>query len=1645
MYRIALTEELKILSALDEEILTLITEEHIEDEIRESGIFRESIHEMIVRIDETLNAVEVENSGHTDKSISHYPSNSNSFTEGLGAGRAKLPKITLKKFYGDPIPFTPFWDSFKSTVDDNPSLSDIDKFNYLRSLLEGSAAGAIRGLPLTAENYGAAKDILKKRFGQPQIIINAHMEGLVKWRPTFEPSKPWGYTVSLVEKLPPNTRLIISRAIDQPEWDLDVLLKAFDSEIEARERCESIGTNPSDSFTPKRPFSSQANKGKDVPTGATLTNQSEHPISCTFCKQSHPSASCGTVTDIGARRNLLKQQGRCFICLRRNHLARNCSLNKACRICSGNHHMSICENANRGNGTSEIQSRGSSVVVSDRGERRSNENKSSTMVYVDLNTSILLQTAIAPVSVVHQWHPVVNVRILFDSGSQRSYLSERAKAKLNLLPKGKEKLLIKTFGQENEQLKECDVAEFCVRGLSESSKVQMTALAVPLICSPLKDQAVQFAQPCYSHLADLELADHPTEDWFRIKKFWEIESIGVSPHEGTVHDKFLDTIRACDGRYEVSLPWKEQHALLPDNYALAVSRLASVLKRLRGNPKLFAEYNRIIEEQSLQGIISDVDPHAPVQVGRLHYLPHHPVVREDKQTTKVRIVYDASAKSTGPSLNDCLHAGPSLISDIPDVLMRFRYHQIALAADIEKAFLMVQVAKADRDFLRFLWINDPTSEDPNIVVKRFNRVVFGVTSSPFLLNGTVRHHVSNYKVEDPQFVNDFLSSLYVDDFNGGKDSVHEAFQLYSKAKSRMKEGGFNLRKWISNSEKLMQWINQEEGVPIMEASMVSEEDKTYTQTQLGVNNSTISCERKILGLNWNIEKDTFMFYFDWLVQFARELPLNKCSVLKVVAKLYDPLGLISPLFITVKALFQDLCKLKIGWDKPLDEELTLRYSSWLSDLLKVKCIPIERRYVPNSEENVISLQIHGFGDSSEVAYAAVVYLRIETNEGAYTQLVMSKTRVAPLAKQTIPRLELLAALILSRLINRVRVALLPVIKVDEVYCWTDSMTKLHWIKGVERNYKQFVENRVREIRQNVPPESWGHCPGIENPADLPSRGMKAEALKQSEIWWHGPPWLVEGKEMWPKFENTTEPPSVCFDEMRVSDRPNNCTELVVTVRAPALSSVFYEQRYSDIKRLFRVTAFVLRFLHNLKSRKNGMAATGPLSTDEYGAAEILWLREMQQAVVESPRFESLKYQLGLYTDDNGLLRCKGRLQNATIPFNAKYPILLPADHYLTALIIHDCHKRVLHNGSRETLAELRSRFWIVRGRQVVRKVLSRCVICKRIEGQHYAIPPTAPLPQFRVEESPVFTNSGIDFVGPLFVKSGAKEKGDMEKIYIALYTCGSSRAVHLDVVPDLTAETFIRSFKRFICRRGIPRLVVSDNAKTFKTTAKFLSSIFELPEVQNFLLNHKVKWRFNLERAPWWGGFFERMVRCVKRCLKKILKSAKLTYEELLTVVVEIECVLNSRPLTYVSSEDRVEPLTPSHLLTGRRLLSIPDEPIVAEEKSSDVEILTRRQRYVTLLLSHFWNRWKKEYVVELREHHRALEKGAASNSSSIQTGDIVTEMEEGKSNRGMWRLGKILDVHPGNDGLVRGATIEVASDNGKRRRLRRPYRSCFR
>ena len=270
------------------------------------------------------------------------------------------------------------------------------------------------------------------------------------------------------------------------------------------------------------------------------------------------------------------------------------------------------------------------------------------------------------------------------------------------------------------------------------------------------------------------------------------------------------TLKFKGDRYEVTLPWKEFHATLPCHYNLSVKRLTGLLRRLRQTPDILQQYDAVIRDQLERGIVEVVDD-AGSQTNLTHYLPHHPVVREDKSTTKLRIVYDASAKTSGPSLNDCLYAGPKFGQSIMDILLRFRTHKTALTADIEKAFLMISVAPHHRDVLRFLWVDDISKQSPKIVTLRFTCVVFGVSSSPFLLNATIKHHVEKYKDAHPEFVNMFTRSIYVDDVTYGASDDNATFELYVKSKKVLAEGGFNLRKFSSNSQSLQRRINTSEG------------------------------------------------------------------------------------------------------------------------------------------------------------------------------------------------------------------------------------------------------------------------------------------------------------------------------------------------------------------------------------------------------------------------------------------------------------------------------------------------------------------------------------------------------------------------------------------------------------------------------------------------------------------------------------------------------------------------------------------------------------------------------------------------------------------------------------------------------------------
>ena len=405
----------------------------------------------------------------------------------------------------------------------------------------------------------------------------------------------------------------------------------------------------------------------------------------------------------------------------------------------------------------------------------------------------------------------------------------------------------------------------------------------------------------------------------------------------------------------------------------------------------------------------------------------------------------------------------------------------------------------------------------------------------------------------------------------------------------------------------------------------------------------------------------------------------------------------------------------------------------------------------------------------------------------------------------------------------------------------------------------------------------------------------------------------------------------------------------------------------------------------------------------------------------------MKMSLQLFKDDDGQLRCRGRLDNSPLPYESKFPVLLPSDHHFTKLIILRCHYEVLHNGVGETLTQLRSRFWVVKGRQVVKRILSSCTVCKKMEGPSYGTPLAPPLPEFRLSNDFAFTRVGVDYAGPLYVKD-IYTGDEMHKSFVALYTCASSRAIHLDLVPDASSKTFIRSLKRFIGRRGTPSLVISDNGTTFKGA-----------ELKGFLTSRGIKWNHIVERSPWWGGFYERMVKSVKRCLKKVLATSKLKYEELLTVLIEIEGVLNSRPLTYVYQDGEI-PLTPSHLVLGRRLLSSPSE---SEEpnamNSNEGQLVARREKYLKTVLFHFWKRWQREYLTQLREQHRPSEKKGPTAS----VGDVVF-VQEDKVKRMNWTLAYVEKLLTGNDGKVRAAVIRYHNKAGNLAQTRRPLKKLY-
>lgn len=553
------------------------------------------------------------------------------------------------------------------------------------------------------------------------------------------------------------------------------------------------------------------------------------------------------------------------------------------------------------------------------------------------------------------------------------------------------------------------------------------------------------------------------------------------------------------------------------------------------------------------------------------------------------------------------------------------------------------------------------------------------------------------------------------------------------------------------------------------------------------------------------------------------------------------------------------------------------------------------------------------------------------------------------------------------------------------------MVALWWIKH-HGDWSVFVSNRVREINQFSSPQAWRHVPGNLNPADLLSRGCSPRKFYESR-WWLGPGWLKESEEKWPSDEILFQSSDVDIERKRVRLCGLNLLD----------ETPWYCVRFSGYNSIVRLMAWVLRFVNNAK--KGGIRKVGELSVEEIDYAEkVLWRIE-QALCFPDPRAVPV---INTFRDDDGIIRVKTRITERIDQPYFISPILLPDKRVLTRRLIEHLHITSCHAGTQILLSILREKFWIVRGRRTVRGVLRQCVRCQRFRSKPLVSDPVS-LPANRVKDAHVFEIVGVDLAGPLYIKH-------KDKCWVVLFTCAVYRAIHLELVTSLSTEVFLMSLKRFISRRGRPRIIYSDNGTNFQGSFNEMNRL-DWEKITRETSMQRITWLFNPPTGSWWGGWWERLIRVLKDLLKRTLGKAVLTYEELFTVLCDCESVVNSRPLTYLSEDtDDLVPLTPAMFLLDNANLSAVD---VDEIEARHCRM---RVKYRARVMEDLRRRFRREYLSQLIQ-----KKESNKNAFSVKRGDVVIIGDDLRK-RIDWPLGRVEELIPGKDGVVRVVKVKTSS-----------------
>jgi hypothetical protein len=677
---------------------------------------------------------------------------------------------------------------------------------------------------------------------------------------------------------------------------------------------------------------------------------------------------------------------------------------------------------------------------------------------------------------------------------------------------------------------------------------------------------------------------------------------------------------------------------------------------------------------------------------------------------------------------------------------------------------------------------------------------------------------------------------------------------------------------------------------------------------------------------------------------------------------------------------------------------------------------------PCSQSKVIEL--HAFCDASQLGYGAAIYLRTYNESKEYDiRLICAKSRVAPLKTITLPRLELCGALLLARLITKVKNNM--TLNFSRQILWTDSSIVLAWINTSPNSLKTFVSNRVAEIISLTSPQDWRHVRTENNAADILSRGAYPTEIIKNKMWFTGPPFLKNDERQWPQ------------------SHINGSQVEIIESRAPTLIcnlnvEIEFLKKFSEFKKLQRVTAWTLRFIKNCRNQDKNLESnlsTIELKTATMTIVQLLQKSEFQNEILAlkngKPLSDNSKLvSLNPFLDSSNIIRVGGRLKNANISNDIKYPILLPKNNFVTKLIIKYTHEQQLHAGPQGTLAALRQKYWIVSSRSVIRQVLHQCHKCFKAKPVAAKFK-MGNLPNHRVQPARPFATTGVDYAGPFYIREIRGRGKKLNKAYIALFICFVTKAIHIELVTDLTTQEFLGALRRFISRRGHPHNLYSDNGTNFvgaNNELKELRNFLKKQETQNKiyteLTNIGINWHFIPAKSPHMGGLWEANVKSIKSHLKKVLGNSLLTQNEY-TLLVRIEACLNSRPLTPLTSDPNdLEVLTPFHFLIGEPHTTFPEQ----DWNEAPTNRLSRWQ-LIEKIRAHFWKRWNREYLTSLQNRQKWYKE--APTAADLEGATVI--LVEDNTPPLMWKIGRIVETHPGNDGHVRVVTVRTSQGLLKR------------